>query len=736
MLIQRPNSAALCSHCTDILPLLIDISPTPKLGNAHSEWWNNTYGKTRSIQGLVPTTCELCRILHKAFARAPGFDVASTKIGISNYSLVKYKNLEHNACSFGACGVQLVLAPGLPIVTTDDGELVQAFTGRFVLQLMNPSLAKHWLASCEKHPVCKPDYSSRDFDFPFRLIDVEEGRLVEAPKDARYVALSYVWGGVKQVMLNKTTRPYLEQHGSITPGGLKRPEDEYSQVKETMQAEERVIPRTIRDAIRLCQSMSERYLWTDSLCIMQDDEFQTTNGAWSNTDKMAQIPKMDIIYGASILTIIAACGTDSNAGLPGVHPSSMRTTQTVGKIGDQIFVSIDKDPMEAFWRSKWCERAWTFQEFLLSKRHLIFLPDRAIFHCHTLSWSEDHSLEFVDKPKDTLVIPAWTRSYRLLPLQLPDRSRWSEEIFFPAIFINQYFNQWLKNFLKRRLTVSSDILFAFEGALSASRRHLGKFHHGLPVTYFCECLLWSVGTSSMYIGKDPHQGLTKRREGFPSWSWTGWMWDVADFEEFHINYAGKVPEHWCRVAIWGTRLSVNKDVELWQMTAPNIKGWERLNFFSSPAFQVDDAFVTKELPTHLEALKKTSLPMNCLLIKSLTSSIFVSSRTTEYSFSSPAIQAFSSSDYVLENRIGVIHLPKTWQTKIEHGLELQVVITGSFFRGPDTRFPDQTDEHNPSIQCLVVQQVGNMLLERVATLVTNFEMMKKLGWKPIVALLQ
>ncbi|KAF2202273.1 HET-domain-containing protein, partial [Delitschia confertaspora ATCC 74209] len=264
---------------------------------------------------------------------------------IRNRSLSKYKGLEHSACSFEAVGVQLVLAPGLPVVSTDDGERVQAFTSRPVMQLLNPLLVRYWMAKCEKiHAACKPDYSSKDFRFPFRLIDVQNGRLVEAPRDVRYVALSYVWGGVKP-------------EGSITSEGLKEPEEEYLHIKPIIEG--RVIPRTIQDAIRLCQLLDERYLWTDSLCIMQDDEFQDSNGSWTNADKMAQIPKMNLIYGASVLTIIAAHGTDSNAGLPGVHASNTRTTQTIGKIGDQIFLSIKDDPMEDFWQSKWCERAWT-----------------------------------------------------------------------------------------------------------------------------------------------------------------------------------------------------------------------------------------------------------------------------------------------------------------------------------------------------------------------------------------
>lgn len=228
----------------------------------------------------------------------------------------------------------MALAPALPVVTTDDGEYVPAFTGRPVLQLMNPLLARYWMARREKDAACKPDYSSKDFDFPFRLIDVQDGRLVEAPPDVRYVALSYVCGGVKQVMLGKTTRKFLKQERSRSPEELKEPEGEYLHVGQTVEAEGRVIPRTIRDAIRLCQLLNERYLWTDALCIMQDDEFQDSNGAWTNADKMTQIPKMDVIYGASVLTIIAAYGTDSNAGLPGVHMSNTRTTQIVGKVGD------------------------------------------------------------------------------------------------------------------------------------------------------------------------------------------------------------------------------------------------------------------------------------------------------------------------------------------------------------------------------------------------------------------
>jgi hypothetical protein len=163
--------------------------------------------------------------------------------------------------------------------------------------------------------------------------------------------LNYVWDSVKQVVLNKITQKFLEQEGSITIEGLQDPEDEHINLKADLEG--KVIPQTIRDTILLCQLLNRQYLWTDLLCILQDDEFQNDIGVWTNNDKLAQIPKIDIIYSVSLPTIIAASGTDSNMGLPDVHPSNTRTTQVVGQIGDQIFVSITDDPLKSFWKSKW-----------------------------------------------------------------------------------------------------------------------------------------------------------------------------------------------------------------------------------------------------------------------------------------------------------------------------------------------------------------------------------------------
>lgn len=247
MPIRRPESASLCTQCVNLLPLLVDISAASKPYKVHSEWWADTFGKAKNIRRLAPDACELCRILLDALVRVPDFNAANTEIKVSHRLFAVCKDLEYNTCEFEACGRRLALAPIRPTVTTDDGELLHAFTGRPIAQIFTPLLAKIWIAKChQEHTACRPDHSSEEFDFSFRLIDVNEGRLVNAPKNARYLALSYVWGGVKQFMLNNTTKKFLEQPGCISPDGLKDMQGEYADIKATAEAEGRVVPRTIR----------------------------------------------------------------------------------------------------------------------------------------------------------------------------------------------------------------------------------------------------------------------------------------------------------------------------------------------------------------------------------------------------------------------------------------------------------------------------------------------------------
>jgi hypothetical protein len=113
----------------------------------------------------------------------------------------------------------------------------------------------------------------------------------QAKRSEVYLALSYVWGNVTQLMASKTNILDLMQDNALVS-----------------QRHSNLIPRTIRDAIGLVPLLGERYLWVDSLCIIQDDE----------VFKHDQINAMAAIYSNAALTIVAAEGDSAEAGLRGI----------------------------------------------------------------------------------------------------------------------------------------------------------------------------------------------------------------------------------------------------------------------------------------------------------------------------------------------------------------------------------------------------------------------------------
>jgi len=93
-----------------------------------------------------------------------------------------------------------------------------------------------------------------------RLIDVLHDEVVRPPRDTPYLALSYVWGGVKQ-----QTAKLADFIASDSPG-------DHRYGTEYLPLERVSLPRTIQDAMELVEAIGERYLWVDVLCIMQDNE--------------------------------------------------------------------------------------------------------------------------------------------------------------------------------------------------------------------------------------------------------------------------------------------------------------------------------------------------------------------------------------------------------------------------------------------------------------------------------
>lgn len=150
---------------------------------------------------------------------------------------------------------------------------------------------KAWLSTCdtEHRPECFDTISQISGGARW-LIDVVRGSLVPAKAGKQYAALSYVWGQTETVRTIKDNLVYLLEKGSIF-------------------AHEHLLPKTIRDTIRLVKLLGINYLWVDCLCIVQDDAEL----------KHAQIQEMGAVFAQAYVTIIAANGWDANHGLRGIR---------------------------------------------------------------------------------------------------------------------------------------------------------------------------------------------------------------------------------------------------------------------------------------------------------------------------------------------------------------------------------------------------------------------------------
>jgi hypothetical protein len=200
------------------------------------------------------------------------------------------------------------------------------------------SRVDRWLSVCAgKHSVNCNTGGPMTFEKAFpglrllRLIDVERSRLVQTMSICQYAALSYVWGTVPNFRLTKENKDVL-----MAPDGIEQIWG--------------MLPRTIRDAILLTRKLRLRYLWVDALCLIQNDPKDFELG----------VAVMDQVFERSWLTIIAACGHDANAGLPGVREGSRKVSHLLTEVKKGVSLGVYTRLDQLFKYSVYNSRAWTY----------------------------------------------------------------------------------------------------------------------------------------------------------------------------------------------------------------------------------------------------------------------------------------------------------------------------------------------------------------------------------------
>ncbi|KAF1992900.1 HET-domain-containing protein, partial [Amniculicola lignicola CBS 123094] len=216
---------------------------------------------------------------------------------------------------------------------------------------INLSQVRQWLNMCEPQPEDRCGPSTNQNIPNFKVVDVQTNRVVSAPEKCTYIALSYIWGSTQPFRIKRDDFHSLQYSAG-------------SSIVSYAQLARQKLPRTIRDAMFVVEAVGERYLWVDSLCILDDDEVEFKE----------MIHKMDTIYKSASFTIIAAGGEDADFGLPGLYPGSRSIQYSTGSIDGVGLLSTEKNMRLDL--SPWAKRGWTYQEYQFSTKALVFVDDR------------------------------------------------------------------------------------------------------------------------------------------------------------------------------------------------------------------------------------------------------------------------------------------------------------------------------------------------------------------------
>ncbi|KAI9867542.1 MAG: hypothetical protein M1813_008341 [Trichoglossum hirsutum] len=331
---------------------------------------------------------------------------------------------------------------------------------------------QQWLRCCDEyHPGCRPTDSSAaighvpgELEF-FYLIDLDEKCIGDAA-------------------IGKLTRQNLQT--------LQKPN---SLVQTNSDFE---IPKTVSGAMTVAKALGMHFLWVDAFCIIQDD-FDTMR---------THLRSMTAIYAAACFTIVAAEGSSASYGLSGVNSSrsSHVRNHLLGLPSCDVFASIYQTEFPE--SSVWHSRGWTFQEYLFSRRMIIFNDERISWHCKSDHWVE--GIQGRAQGRSLLAQRRlWPPLFNQSHLYYPDLYLWAK-------LVRQY--TW------KSLSFPADVLNAVEGVTNELHRAFpGGFHYGLPVLFFDIALLWEPYETTKHTTRRDVEllgpaGTTRA----PSWSWVGW----------------------------------------------------------------------------------------------------------------------------------------------------------------------------------------------------------------------
>lgn len=367
------------------------------------------------------------------------------------------------------------------------------------------SLAKKWLQDCEKHENC--NILGRSRFVPTRLIRLGESRdsppkphlsLEESSLPGTpYTTLSHCWGQSLPIRLLEETLRSMKVKISF----------------ETM-------PKTFQDAIIVTRNLGYRYIWIDSLCIIQD----------SISDWQRESALMKDVYSSARCNISATAAANSLDGLFYHHRESMTRLVMplpLKLLGPNSRIKGYEIVKEDFWDEEIEEgslnrRGWVLQERILSRCNLHFGQRQVFWECSTLSACQTFPHRIPEPGYQYDISKHHFKADYGAMLRPP-----TEEKSVIGESVDRFLTAWyglIEQYSRRQLTRQSDRLVAISGLASlfsvwftARHSYQPKYLAGIWEYDIPSQLLWGLSYDAMNdINNSVKEDLFHVA---PSWSW-------------------------------------------------------------------------------------------------------------------------------------------------------------------------------------------------------------------------
>ena len=371
--------------------------------------------------------------------------------------------------------------------------------------------ARSWLSDCiNLHSRCK-SHLIETGSLPSRVLEITYERICLRETygmDGEYAILSHCWG--PRPIITTTTQNVRSRCQNI----------DFSDLSKTFQ-----------DAVTVTQSLGIKYLWIDSLCILQDQDSKAAKADWE-----IESSKMGSYYACAKICIAASAASEGSVGcFFDRHPATVQPSplpiRLSGSDASTMFLSrVDRvgvwmkipdfmtpDGISPLGRVPPLEsRGWVVQEIIMSRRILKFGSSELEWVCDSKHASEGHPDE---KP------PLYAHDKDCFDALRDLDSQISR--FGPRSKHNVWYDI-VEHYTRCELSYKSDMLPALSGVATQYQKMTGdRYFAGLWKSDLARGLLWRTP----HLSPDQLSVNTRKAVGFrgssrpakfraPTWSWS------------------------------------------------------------------------------------------------------------------------------------------------------------------------------------------------------------------------